>query len=79
MMRNNRRRKLPERTFGNRRPCQFSLNDLVRIDFVFPYGRVAATGKGLMPEPFDRDAEFATNPKEMEEIKNRIMSLFHSN
>ena len=79
MMRNNRRRKLPERTFGHGRPCQFSLSDLVRIDFVFPYGRVAATGEGLMPEPFDRDAEFATNPKEMEEIKNRIMSLFHSN
>jgi hypothetical protein len=31
-----------------------------------------------MPEPFDKDAEFATNPKEMEDIKNRIMSLFQS-
>lgn len=60
------------------RVCQFSLRDLVRVDFVFPYGRVAASKNGLMPEPFDRDANFAVSPKEIEEMKKSIISFFSS-
>lgn len=56
--------------------CQFNLSDLVRVDFVFPYGRVAVSDNGLMPEPFDRDARFSTNPQEIREIRDRIIDLF---
>ena len=58
--------------------CRFKLSDLVRVDFVFPYGRVAATKQGLIPEPFDRDAEFAADAGEIEEMRDRIMSLFNT-
>jgi hypothetical protein len=61
---------------GSVRACQFSLKDLVRVDFVFPYGRVAATGFNLRPEPFDRDAEFVTDPQEMELLKQSARELF---
>jgi hypothetical protein len=58
------------------RHCQFRLADLIRVDFVFPYGRVAANGNGLQPEPFDRDAEFAIDQKDIEQMRKRIASLF---
>jgi hypothetical protein len=69
-------RKVSRRPHVSGRLCKFNLSELVRIDFVFPYGRVGATRKGLVPEPFDRDVNFATTPKEMEEIKTRIAGLF---
>lgn len=60
------------------RVCQFNLSDLVRVDFVFPYGRVAVSSNGLMPEPFDRDACFSADPQEIGEIRDRIIDLFRS-
>lgn len=56
--------------------CHFSLKDLVRVDFVFPYGRIAATRIGVRPEPFDRDAESEFDHLGMEEIRDRIADLF---
>jgi hypothetical protein len=48
------------------------------VDFVFPYGRVAASRDGIIPEPFDRDAPFAADPEELSEIKDRIIDLFRN-
>ena len=67
--------KKPRNVSNQDRVCQFNLNDLVRVDFVFPYGRVAATSAGIVPEPFDRDANYAANPDELSEMKDRIMDL----
>ena len=70
--------------FNNRQPlqvrservCRFDLKDLVRVDFVFPYGRVAISGFDLLPEPFDRDADYVTDPHQMEELKKSVKHLF---
>ncbi|MGI0037329.1 MAG: hypothetical protein ACRD99_03120 [Nitrososphaera sp.] len=78
MIHNSRLAKEKKKIIPKDRICRFSLNDLVRVDFVFPYGRVAATRQGLMPEPFDRDAEYAADAGEIEEMRDRIMSLFSS-
>ena len=61
---------------SSERVCRFDLKDLVRVDFVFPYGRVAASGSDLLPEPFDRDADYATDPSQMEELKKSVKALF---
>ena len=78
MIQNSRQVKQKKSPTPIDRICRFKLSDLVRVDFVFPYGRVAATRQGLMPEPFDRDAEFAADSAEIEEMRTRIMSLFSS-
>lgn len=78
MIQNGRQFKQKREIIPKDRICRFRLSDLVRVDFVFPYGRVAATNQGLMPEPFDRDAEYAADASEIEEMRNRIMSLFGS-
>ena len=76
MIRNSRQAKQKKSHTSTDRICRFKLSDLVRVDFVFPYGRVAATQQGLMPEPFDRDVEFEADVVEIEEMRARIMSLF---
>jgi hypothetical protein len=76
MIRNSRPAKDPKILSPSERICHFDIRDLVRVDFVFPYGRVAATQSGLTPEPFDRDAKYSTNPKEIEEMRTRIANLF---
>ena len=76
MIRNSRQAKQKKSHTSTDRICRFKLSDLVRVDFVFPYGRVAATKQGLMPEPFDRDAEFEADTVEIEEMRAIIMSLF---
>ena len=56
--------------------CHFDLKDLVRVDFVFPYGRIAAMKAGVMPEPFDRDAKSKFDESDIQEIRDRISGLF---
>ena len=78
MIQNNPQAKLKKNTTSNDRICRFKLSDLVRVDFVFPYGRVAATRQGLMPEPFDRDAEYVADAGEIEQMRNTLTGLFKS-
>lgn len=78
MIQADRNDKMTGKHIHDKRICQFSLRDLVRVDFVFPYGRVAASKTDLVPEPFDRDATFAVSPKEIEEMKTSVISLFSS-
>ena len=78
MIQNSRQSKQRRAIDPKDRICRFKLSDLVRVDFVFPYGRVAATMQGLMPEPFDRDAEYAADAREIEEMRDRIKGLFGS-
>ncbi len=56
--------------------CHFDLNDLVRVDFVFPYGRIAAMKAEVIPEPFDRDAKSKFDESDILEIRDRISGLF---
>lgn len=78
MIQNSRQAKPNKNTISNDRICRFKLSDLVRVDFVFPYGRVAATKQGLMPEPFDRDAQYVADAGEIEEMRNTLTGLFDS-
>lgn len=76
LMQNKTERKVSRRGFDSGRLCKYNLSELVRIDFVFPYERIAATRVGLVPEPFERDADFATTPEDMEELKARLAGIF---
>lgn len=78
MVQTDQTKKSVGNTVHDNRICLFSLRDLVRVDFVFPYGRVAASKTDLVPEPFDRDAIFAVSPKEIEEMKSSVIRLFSS-
>ena len=71
------RGKLSQKTISPAdRICRFKLDDLVRIDLVFPYGRVAASRDVLKPEPFDRDAEYSVSARDIEEMRACVRSLF---
>ena len=78
MIQNSREAKPKKNITPTDRICRFKLSDLVRIDFVFPYGRVAATKQGLTPEPFDRDAEYVADAGEIEEMRNTLKGIFDS-
>lgn len=78
MIQNSPEAKPKKNVTSTDRICRFKLTDLVRVDFVFPYGRVAATRQGLTPEPFDRDAEYLADAGEIEEMRNTLKRIFNS-